>query len=88
MTRTYSMVIYRAITDPQRFNRFVKFAGPVMEAAGARIIAGGFPVKTFEGTNDQRVVILEFESSEAAQNGDVILNKMIELGRPVFKQIV
>ena len=68
MTKTYSVVTYRAITDPQRFNRYTTLAGPAMEAAGARFIAGGLPARTFEGTNDQRVVILEFENSEAAQN--------------------
>ncbi|MBL4766609.1 MAG: DUF1330 domain-containing protein [Rhodobacteraceae bacterium] len=68
MAKTYSVVTYRAITDPQRFDKYTKLAGPAMEAAGARFITRGFPAKTFEGTNDQRMVILEFETSEAAQN--------------------
>lgn len=68
MTKTYSVVTYRAITDPQRFDQYAKLAGPAMEAAGARFIVKELPVKTFEGANDQRVVILEFETTQAAQN--------------------
>lgn len=67
MTKTYSVVTYRAITDPQRFDKYIKLSGPAMEAAGARFIVKEFPIKTFEGVNDQHVIILEFGSSKAAE---------------------
>ncbi|MBK5933658.1 uncharacterized protein (DUF1330 family) [Rhodovulum imhoffii] len=66
MTKAYSIVTYLNISDPDRFAAYAKIAGPAIEAEGGRFIARGEPVEILEGTNNNRVVIIEFESTEAA----------------------
>ena len=67
MSKALSVVTYRSVTDPQRFNAYAALAGPAMEAAGARFIARGLPVSSPEGAQDQRTAVIEFESAEAAE---------------------
>lgn len=66
MAKAYSVVTYSSISDPDRFAAYAKIAGPAIEAEGGRFIARGEPAEILEGTNDNRVVIIEFESVEAA----------------------
>lgn len=67
MTNAYCVVTYHSITDPQRFERYAKLAGPALEAAGARFLARGLPTDVFEAGKPQRVVVIEFDSPEAAR---------------------
>jgi uncharacterized protein (DUF1330 family) len=39
---------------------------PAFQAGGARFLARGMPAKFYEGGLEQRVVIIEFDSVEAA----------------------
>merc|ERR1711916_301543 len=45
---------------------YAKIAGPAIEAEGGRFIARGVPAEILEGANNNRVVIIEFESADAA----------------------
>jgi uncharacterized protein (DUF1330 family) len=58
--------IYHEIRDEQRMAAYAELAGPALTSAGGRFIARGLPEKVYEGGVDQRVVIIEFESLEAA----------------------
>ena len=56
------------ITDPSGYKRYAEQAPPTIAAHGGRHLARGGAVQTLEGEwRPQRLVILEFESVEAAQ---------------------
>jgi uncharacterized protein (DUF1330 family) len=48
--------------DPGRLAQYAALAGPAIEAGGGRFIARGTPAKTFEGAENQRAVVIEFDS--------------------------
>ena len=66
MTKAYSVVTYKNISDADSFAAYAQIAGPAIEAKGGRFIARGAPAEILEGSNDNRVVVIEFESVEAA----------------------
>lgn len=57
---------YRAINDPEKMAAYAALARPALEAAGGTFIARGIPAITYEAGLDQRVVLVEFESVDAA----------------------
>ncbi len=67
MAKAYSVVTYKEINEPDRFAAYAEIAGPAIQAAGGRFIARGEPAEILEGKNHQRVVVIEFESVEAAR---------------------
>jgi uncharacterized protein (DUF1330 family) len=62
----YWVSIYQEIRDEQKMAAYAALAGPALTSAGGRFIARGLPEKVYEGGLNQRVVIIEFESLEAA----------------------
>ncbi len=54
--------MYHSVSDPARLAAYAALAGPAIEAGGGRFLARGAPVKSFEGTENQRAVVIEFES--------------------------
>jgi uncharacterized protein (DUF1330 family) len=66
MPKGYWITSYRAINDPDKMAEYVALAKPALENAGGTYIARGTPAKTYEAGLDQRVVVVEFESVEAA----------------------
>ena len=62
MARAYWVVCYRSISDPAAREEYTKLAGPSVLAAGGRLLARGYPAKTYEGGIDQRTVLVEFDS--------------------------
>lgn len=57
---------YRSISDAGSLAAYAKLAGPALEAAGGRFLARGLPSVVFEAGVDQRVVVIEFDSVDAA----------------------
>ncbi|KRC57717.1 MULTISPECIES: DUF1330 domain-containing protein [unclassified Nocardioides] len=57
---------YRAVHDEAKMSAYAELAGPALIAAGARFLARGLPEKVYEAGLEQRVVIIEFDSVEAA----------------------
>lgn len=54
------------IRDAQRYQEFMQQVKPALEAAGARYLARGGPLKVWEGDwSPRRLVILEFPSIAA-----------------------
>jgi uncharacterized protein (DUF1330 family) len=66
MPKGYWIVFYRKVMDPARLAEYAGLAGPAIEAGGGRFLARGMPVTTFEGVQDQRSVVIEFDSVDQA----------------------
>jgi len=63
----YWISSYRSSPDPELVKRYSKLAGPIVEAAGGRVLTAGNPVAAFEHGMIERTVIIEFDSPELAQ---------------------
>lgn len=57
---------YRSISDNDSLAAYAKLAGPALQGAGGRFLARGMPSVVFEAGLDQRVVVIEFDSVDAA----------------------
>lgn len=66
MAKAYWVNVYRAILDQNKFQAYAALAGPAIESNGGRFIVRGSPSKTYENGLMQRVVIIEFDSVDAA----------------------
>ena len=62
MAKGYWITLYHSISDPARLAKYAALAGPAIEAGGGRILARGVASTTFEGGENQRTVVIEFES--------------------------
>ncbi|MGH9736973.1 MAG: DUF1330 domain-containing protein [Candidatus Acidiferrales bacterium] len=66
MAKGYWIVLYRSVSNPAALAEYAKLAGPAIQAAGGRFLVRGTPAKTFEAGLNQRTVVIEFDSVEAA----------------------
>src|SRR6266511_6092004 len=66
MAKGYWINFFRAVKDPEKVAAYAKLAGPVMQAAGARVLVRGNPTKVYEAGLMMRAVVIEFESVEKA----------------------
>ena len=66
MAKGYWINFFRAVKDPEKVAAYVKLAGPVMQASGARFLVRGQPTKVYEAGLMQRCVVIEFESVQKA----------------------
>ena len=66
MAKGYWVAFYKSVSDPEALKQYVELAMPAFKAGGARFLARGNPAKVCEGGLPQRVVIIEFDSVEAA----------------------
>jgi uncharacterized protein (DUF1330 family) len=62
MAKGYWITFYRSVSDPARLAEYASLAGPAIERRGGRFIARGTPAQTFEGAENQRTVVIEFEN--------------------------
>lgn len=62
----YWVTQYHQITDPEKMAAYGALAGPALEAAGGTFIARGVAEAWFEAGKEDRVVVIEFPSVEAA----------------------
>lgn len=68
MPKAYWIACYRNVTDGDALARYAKLAGPLLLAAGGRFLARGTAAATYEGGDNQRCVVLEFDSVEQARS--------------------
>ena len=66
MPKAYWVATYRSVNNPDKLAAYAKLAGPAIQAAGGRFLARGTAAKAYEAGVAQRVVIIEFDSVEAA----------------------
>jgi uncharacterized protein (DUF1330 family) len=66
MAKGYWVTFYRRVLDPARLAQYAALAGPAIEAEGGRFLARGAPAATLEGVENQRAVLIEFDSVERA----------------------
>ena len=66
MVKAYWIAAYHAIHDQEKFEAYLKLAGPAIEAAGGRFIARGEAAKVYEAGIPHRTTLIEFESLQAA----------------------
>ncbi len=62
MAKAYWITHYHRVVDPARLSRYGALAGPALEAGGGRFIARGAAARTLEGVENQRSVVIEFDS--------------------------
>ncbi len=66
MPKGYWINFFRKVNDPEKVAAYVKLAGPVMQASGAKFLVRGDPAKVYEAGLKMRTVVIEFESVEKA----------------------
>jgi uncharacterized protein (DUF1330 family) len=66
MPKGYWIATYKAVRDPAKLAEYAKIAAPAMEAGGAKFLARGMPTAVFEAGLNQRTVVIQFPSVEAA----------------------
>lgn len=66
MTKAYWISAYQSINDSEALAAYAKLAGPSLTAAGGKFLARGVPAAVKESGLQQRTVLIEFESVEAA----------------------
>jgi uncharacterized protein (DUF1330 family) len=66
MTKAYWISAYQSINDSEALAAYAKLAGPSLTAAGGKFLARGVPAAVKESGVQQRTVLIEFESVEAA----------------------
>ena len=66
MAKGYWISNYRSVSDPDKLAAYAKLAGPAIEAGGGKFLARGTAAKVYEAGIQQRTVIIEFPSVEAA----------------------
>jgi uncharacterized protein (DUF1330 family) len=67
MAKTYWVGCYRKINDPDKLAAYAKLAGPAITGAGGRFLARGMPSHLYEKGENQRTVLVEFDSIDAAK---------------------
>ena len=66
MAKGYWISAYHSISKPDALAEYAKLAGPAIQAAGGKILARGGRVQAFEAGKNERTVLIEFESFDAA----------------------
>lgn len=66
MAKAYWVGTYRSISNPDAMAAYGKLAGPAIAAGGGKFLVRGMPSHTYEHGMNQRVVVIEFDSVQAA----------------------
>jgi uncharacterized protein (DUF1330 family) len=66
MAKGYWVVAYHQIVNQEKFQAYAKLAMPAITAAGGKYLVRGNPSTVYESGIDQRVVVIEFPSVQAA----------------------
>ena len=66
MAKAYWISSYRSVSNPEALAAYANLAGPALTAAGGTFLARGMPAATKENGLEQRTVLIEFPSVEAA----------------------
>jgi uncharacterized protein (DUF1330 family) len=67
MAKAYWVGTYRSVSNHEALAAYAKLAGPAIAAAGGRFLARGMPAQVYEAGLQQRTVLIEFDSVDAAR---------------------
>jgi uncharacterized protein (DUF1330 family) len=67
MAKAYWVATYRSISNPDAMAAYAKLAGPAIAAGRGRQLARGMPSQVYEAGLQERTVLIEFDSVEAAR---------------------
>ena len=90
MPKGYWVATYRSVKDPAKLAEYAKVAAAAMEAGGARFLTRGMPAKVYEAGINQRTVVIEFPSVEAAiktHDSPIYQNALAILGDGAEREI-
>jgi uncharacterized protein (DUF1330 family) len=66
MAKAYWVATYFSVSNPDALAEYAKLAGPAIAAGGGRFLARGTAAKAYEKGLKQRVVLVDFDSVDAA----------------------
>ena len=66
MAKAYWIASYRSIANPDGLAAYAKLALPAILGSGGRFLVRGMPAQTYEAGENQRTVMIEFDSVAAA----------------------
>ena len=66
MPKGYMISAHRSTANPEKAAAYRALAIPALEAAGGKFLAAGGRVTAKENGRDERTILIEFESFEAA----------------------
>mgnify|MGYP003986395851 CR=1 FL=1 len=66
MAKAYVIAFYREVKDADRLAAYAPLATKAIAEAGGRILVRGGRVKALESGTEERTVVIEFDSYEAA----------------------
>jgi len=66
MAKGYWVVAYHEVKNQEAWQAYAKLASPAIERAGGKYLARGNPSQVHEAGLNQRVVLIEFPSLQAA----------------------
>jgi len=66
MKKGYWVVAYRSVSSESALREYAKLAGPVVTAAGGRVLLRTADVRTAEAGLKERTTVVEFESLAVA----------------------
>ena len=68
MAKGYMISAHRSAADPEKASAYRELAIPALLSAGGKFLSGGGRVVAKENGLEERTVLIEFESFEAAVN--------------------
>jgi len=66
MAKGYWIVAYHSIKNQDAFQAYAKVAGPLIQTMGGKYLVRGNPAQVHENGINQRMVVIEFPSLQAA----------------------
>ena len=66
MPKAYIVACYREVKDTEALAAYAELAAPVVKANRGRFLARGGRVQSLEGGIEERTVVIEFDSFDAA----------------------
>jgi uncharacterized protein (DUF1330 family) len=66
MAKAYWVGCYSEVRNPEALAAYGKLASPAIQGAGGRFLIRGTPAHCYEAGLNQRTVLIEFDSVEAA----------------------
>ena len=67
MKKAYWIAFYRSISDNEKLAAYAALAPPAIQAAGGRFLARGMPDTVQEAGENNRTVLVQFDSLEEAR---------------------